>query len=272
MKNSLLLLSLKYILDEYKENSSNIFSLAVQNMRQQTLRTSLGIGWVFVRDVVFYFIFILFRFLVAGAENIDGMSFILYMMIGMVAWNFMNEVINGGIMAIKHNKHILSSIKFPISILPTVEVLAIFLKRMFTLIILLIVILIFGDIRSVSPILFIYYFLSMTLFMICWNLVFTSLVAVSNDFEQLYRAITSIIFYTLPIFWSFEFILQYPVLSNILKMNPFVYIVDGFKDAIVYGNMPDLRYTLYFWTLNLVLLILGSILQFKLKRHYIDLI
>ncbi len=272
MKNNLLIMSLKYLFDEYKANSSNIWGLAVQNMHQQTLRTSLGIGWVFFRDIVFYFVFILFRFLVAGAGEINGMNFILYMMIGMVSWNFMNEVVNGGIMSIKHNKHILSSIKFPISILPTVEVIAIFLKRLFTLVILFIVVYIFGDIRNVSWIMFLYYFFSMLIFMIIWNMIFSALVAVSNDFEQLYRAITSVIFYTLPIFWSFDSISQYPKLSTALMLNPFVYIIDGFKDALFYGTLPDLSYTAYFWGVAFIMLIIGAILQFKLKRHYIDLI
>ncbi len=272
MKDNMLVQSVKYLFDEFKDNKANILGLAVQNMHQQTLRTSLGIGWVFVRDIIFYFVFIVFRFLVAGGGEINGMSFILYMMIGMIAWNFMNESINGGILAIKQNKSILSSIKFPISILPTVEIIAIFLKRAFTLLVLLAVVIYFGDVRTISPLLFLYYFVSMFLFMVCWNLIFSALVAVSNDFEQLYRAVTSIIFYTLPIFWSFESIKGFPILASFLKLNPFAYIIKGFHSAIVYETLPELGYTLYFWGLAILMFCVGAVLQYKLRRHYVDLI
>lgn len=272
MRNNLIYLSIKYIFDELKENKQNIMGLAVQNMRQQTLRTSLGIGWVFFRDVIFYFVFTIFRYLMSGSEDVEGMNFILYLLVGMIAWNFMSECINGGITAIKHNKNILSSMKFPISILPTIEIIAIFLKRLFTLLILFVVIMIFGSIGDITWWMLIYYFISMFVFMIVWNLIFSAIMAVSNDFEQLYRSITSVLFFTMPIMWSFEILKSTPWIIRFFKLNPFIYIIEGFRDACVLGNLPDLEYTLYFWGLCLILFCVGSILQYKLRRHYVDLI
>lgn len=271
MEQNLLTNSIKYIFSEYKTNRRDLFSLAVENMYQQTLRTSLGLGWVFVRDIVYYLAFILFRVLMSGAGTIEGMNFILFIMIGLISWNFMNECMNGAVMAIKGNKTILSSIKFPIVILPTVEVIAIFLKRSFTLLILLCCILAYGDIRNITLWMFLYYFLCMFIFSVVWNLIFSSLVAISNDFEQLYRAVMSVIFFTVPVIWSFEVIENVSVI-RLLKLNPFVYIIEGFRDACFSGTLPDLEYTIYFWVLTIILFCMGSILQYKLRRHYVDLI
>lgn len=272
MENNLLFNSLKYLFDEYKANFRIIFKLAKEVMYQQTLRTSLGIGWVVFRDVIYFTVFILFRVLIAGSGNIEGMNFILFLMIGTIIWNFMNECINGAVMAVKNNKFIFSSISFPVVIMPTIEVIAIIWKRLFTLLILLFTIFKFGNIADITWWMFIYYFLCMVIFMIVWNLIFSSLVAVSNDFEQFYRAITSVLFYTMPIIWSFEVIKPYPTITRIFKLNPFVYIIEGFRDACVRGDLPDLEYTIYFWGLSLFLLCIGAILQYKLRRHYVDLI
>lgn len=271
LKNFLLIKSIRYIVDEHKKNYKILIKIAKENMVQQTLRTSLGIGWVFIRDIVYFIAFIAFRYLMAGTGTIEGMSFILYIMIGLIAWNFMSECMNSSVMAIKSNKPILSSIKFPIAILPTIEIIAVFFKRLFTLFILFVVICIFGNVQDVTWWMFIYYFMCMFILMCTWNLIFSSLVAISNDFEQLYRAIISILFYTMPIMWSFENISSL-TLIRIFKLNPFVYIIEGFKDACVSGTFPNLEYTAYFWLLCLVLFCIGAVLQYKLKNHYIDLI
>lgn len=272
MEKNLLLEALKYVYYDHKNNLSNLYQLAKENTRQQTLRTSLGIGWVFFRDMVYFGAFIIFRYLMAGSSEIDGMNFTLYLMVGLIPWNFMNECMNGAVGAIKKNKPILSSMKFPVVTLPTIEVSAIFLKRLFTLLILLFVVIAFGDIRNVTWWMFIYYFASMFIFMCIWNLIFSSLVAISNDFEQFYGAIVSVLFFVMPILWSFENLKPYPWIIRLFKLNPFVYIVEGFRDAVQRGELPDLQYTIYFWGLSFVLICIGSILQYKLKNHYIDLI
>ncbi len=47
MKDNLLLNSLRYFKDEVMENKENILTQSRYQMRQQTLRTSLGMGWIF---------------------------------------------------------------------------------------------------------------------------------------------------------------------------------------------------------------------------------
>ncbi len=272
MNNNILVSSLKYMYEEYKANIQNIYDLAIQNMYQQTLRTSLGTGWVLFRDLIYFGVFILFRFLMSGYGEIEGMNFVLFLMIGMVPWNIMGECINGGITAIRNNKAVISSIKFPIVILPTIEITAIVMKRLFTMVILLIVVAMFGDLKDVTVWMLIYYFFCMYILMVVWNLIFSSLVAISNDFEQLYRALTNVIFYTMPIIWSFESLGDKANIIRLFKLNPFVYVIEGFRDACVIGTFPDLQYSIYFWFIILVLLCIGSILQYKLKNHYIDLV
>lgn len=272
MEKNLIVNSISYVCQNHISRYKNIIVLSINNMNIQTLRTSLGIGWVFCRDIIYYLAFILFRYLMSGSGSIEGMNFILFLLLGMIPWNFMNECINGGVMAIKSNKQILSSIEFPVVILPTIEIIAIFMKRLFTIIILFVAIIIFGDIHNVTWWMLIYYFFCMFIFMLVWNLVFSSLVAISNDFEQLYRALTSVLFYTLPVMWSFEIISGHPIIIGLFQLNPMVYLISGFRDACQTGILPDFGYSLYFWIFSGIMLCLGSILQYKLKHHYVDFI
>ncbi len=271
MRNTLLYKSLQYVLGTCKSNIKYIFELAVYTVEMQTLRTSLGIGWVFFRDAVYLAAFTLFRYLMSGSGEVEGLHFVLYLMVALIPWNFMNECINGSVMGIKSNKFILSSMKFPSPILPIVEVLAIFIKRLFTLLILLVMIVIFGDLRDITLWLFIYYFVAMFIFMCIWNILFSPLIAISNDFEQLYKAAMSVLFFTIPVMWSFEIIKNVWII-RLFKLNPFVYIVEGFRDACANGTLPNPEYTLYFFAVNIIMLCVGCVLQYKLENHYIDLI
>lgn len=264
--------AIKFILIEHKSNLYRIWQMGISHAKKQTLRTSLGLGWVFIRDMIYFSVFVLFRYLMSGGSEIDGMHFILYLITGKTAWNFINEVLNAGSNAIKSNGAIIKSVKFPITIIPTYEVVAIFYKRLFTLLIPFAVMFFFGDLRTFSPVIFIYYFFSMFIFMVLINFLTSAFVAISEDFNQLYSSITRVIFFSLPILWSFERIEHIGWAKVLLKLNPMVYIITGFRDAYVLGKTPELYYTIYFWGFCLMLFIIGSYTQYKLRRYYSDFI
>ena len=264
--------SLKYVFAEHKNNLYRIWQMSLSHMKKQTVRTSLGMGWVFIRDLVFFVIFIIFRYLMSGSAEVDGMNFIVYLVTGLVPWFFMNEVINSGVNAISMNKAIIKSIQFPITIIPTIEVIAIFLKRLFTLIIAFVVCAVFGYLKNFNILLLIYYFISMLLLMVSFNLVLSAFIAISLDFTQLYLSITRVIFFSLPILWSFEKLNNLNWAITLIKLNPMVYIIIGFRDAFVIGNAPNLEYSIYFWIVCVTMLFLGSFTQFRLRKYYSDFI
>ncbi len=264
--------SIKFVLTEHFYNLYMIGKLGIASSRKQTIRTSLGIWWILIRDIIYFVTFILFRVLMAGSGTIEGMNFILYLVTGLVPWFFINDTINGGVMTIKNSKAIISSIKFPITTLSTIEVIGVFGKRLFTVLILFVLCGIFGDLRDINIFLFIYYFLSMFILMCVYNLMVSPIIAISEDFTQLYLAMTRVLFYVVPVIWSFESLKHYPSIEKVLKLNPMVYIINGFRDALVLGNIPDLQFTIYFWSITIIMFIIASLVQFKLKRYYLDFI
>ncbi len=272
MRGNIISDSLRYTFKEHFTNKRLIFQLSKENMRQQTLRTSLGIGWVLIRDLVYFTVFIMFRYLMSGSGEVEGMNFILFLMLGIIPWNIMSECINGSVMIIERSKGYLANLKMPIVILPTVEIIAVFMKRLFTFLIMIAVVAYFGDFGNIVWWMMIYYLLCMLVIMVAWNLIFSSLVAISNDFDQLYKAAASVLFYAMPVIWSFDALGSNDLVISVFKLNPFVYIIEGFRDAGAIGSIPDLQYTVYFWVVCMFLITIGSILQYKLRRHYVDLI
>lgn len=263
--------SIRYIGQEHRKNWRLIIKIAYMDSGKQTVRSSLGILWTYFRDLLFIGVFILFRMLIAGNDRISGMDSIVYLITGMIPWFFINDVLVQGGMAIRNNRGIIQSLHFPVVILPTISVFSILLKRILSFLLIFFVCILFGYGKAFHPGLFAYYMIAMLSLMLSLNLVTTAIISVSDDFRQLYEAVLRIMIYTMPILWDFSRVKA--VLPNVLlRINPMVYVIKGFRDAFVLGHTQDTLYSLYFWCCVAALFLMGCFLQFRLKKYYADLI
>ncbi len=263
--------SMAYILQEHKQNIRLMVKMAFMNMDRQTIRSSLGLLWTYFHDIIYIFVFIAFRLLIAGNGSVQGMNSTVYMMTGMIPWFFINDVLTKGSMAIRSNKGIVQSIRFPVPVLPTIEVFSIFFRRLFSFVMLFAVVFAFGYIRYFDLFLFLYYSVCALALSIAMNLTISALVTVSDDFRQLYDAMLRVLIYTMPILWDFSKVQSLPI-NVMLRINPMVYVVKGFRDAFVLGPTQQAGYTAYFWACVFVIFLLGSYLQDRLKKYYADFV
>ncbi len=260
-----------FAISEYWNNRNLIFKLARANAKKQTIRTSLGIGWLYFRDIIYFAVYTFFRIVVAGNGKVDGISAALYVILGLVPWLFMNDVLNRGSTVIISNRGIVKSLVFPTIIFPTVEVISIFLQKVLNILIAIVLTMFLhgGDHINICGV--IYYVFSMIVLMICINNIIEAFVAISADFQQFYLAFIRVLIYTLPVIWSFERI-KNTTIRLILMSNPMAYIVDGFRNCFIAGFYFNLGYSCYFWIVVFILAILGFYVQYKLRFYYSDML
>lgn len=263
--------SVRHIGQEHGKNWRLILKIAYMDSGKQTVRSSLGILWTYFRDILFIGVFVLFRMLIAGNDKISGMDSVVYLVTGMIPWFFINDVLVQGGMSIRNNRGIIQSLHFPVVILPTISVISILMKRLLSFLLIFVVCILFGYGKAFHLGLFVYYMFAMLCLMLSLSLVTTAIISVSDDFRQLYEAVLRIMIYTMPILWDFSRVKA--VLPNVLlRINPMVYIIKGFRDAFVLGHTQDSLYTVYFWCCVVGLFGVGSFLQFRLRKYYADLI
>lgn len=263
--------SVQAILQEHRNNIRLLIKMAFLNMNKQTIRSSLGIFWTYFHDIIYIFVFIAFRLLIAGGGTVQGMNSIIYLMTGMIPWFFMNDVLSQGSMAIRSNRGIVQSIRFPVPVLPTIEVVSIFLRRLFSFVMLFGVVIGFGYIRYFHMLMFVYYLVCALLLSVAMNLLISAFIAVSDDFRQFYDAFLRVLIYTMPILWDFSKVHSVAI-HILLRLNPMVYVIKGFREAFVTGNVQHTGYTIYFWSCVLVLFVAGSYVQDRLKKYYADFV
>lgn len=266
--------SVKFTISEYITNRKLLFKLACVHMSQTTVRSTWGVVWVYIHDILYFTAFTLFRILLTGNRPVDGLTSVEYLMTGLVPWLLISEVLNSATNAIRSNKVIIQSIKFPIIILPGVEVLAILLKRLPTFLFIFLVCIVYGHIQCFNLFLFLYYFVAMVALLLATTLLLSAFIAVSEDFHQLYMAFMRILFFTLPIMWDFRTLegTKYVIWGQVLKLNPLIYIIQGFRDAFVLGNTQSIRYGCYYWGIVIVVFLLGCFVQKRLQKFYSDFV
>lgn len=266
--------SVKFTISEYIKNRKLLFKLAYVHMSQTTVRSTWGVAWVYIHDILYFTAFTLFRILLTGNRPVEGMTSVEYLMTGLVPWLLISEVLNSATNAIRTNKVIIQSIKFPIIILPGVEMLAILIKRLPTFLFIFIVCTYYGHLQSLNLLLFLYYFVAMVVLLWAVTLLVSAFIAVSEDFHQLYMAVMRILFFSLPIMWDFATLegTKYAIWGQLLKLNPLIYLVEGFRDAFVMGNTQSWRYGCYYWGLTIVLFLLGCFVQKRLEKFYSDFV
>ena len=272
---------IKCFFEEHKNNRSYIWKLAVSKAKEETINTTLGIYWDVIRDLVFFVAYGLFMFVMRGSHSqIDGMPMLVYLFTGLVAWYMIRDDLNIGVNCMVKNKNIFTKIKFPIMVIPTIETIALYIKRVITVILLALVLgvlmIVTGWRANVNILGLIYSIGASLLFGIAYSLFMSGFYTISKDFRELYKAIVRIQFYFVPIFWSVDHDLAKLGLSpgwiEFIKNLPFIHLIDSFRMSIASGAFPPKHSVLIFFAFVLVLFLAGCYIQYRLRRIYADFI
>ena len=105
---------------------------------------------------------------------------------------------------------------------------------------------------------------------------FTSAVNVFfKDISQIVGIFLQFGIWMVPVMWDPDMFPSAPAwLSSVLKINPFYYIVAGYRDSMLTGNWLIERPTLglYFWAVTIVLMLAGLKVFKKLRPHFSDVL
>lgn len=90
---------------------------------------------------------------------------------------------------------------------------------------------------------------------------------------MLLNSVLRMLLYFTPVLWPLSTIGTNQIMVLIIKLNPLNYIVEGYRAAI-FGTgwyfIEHWKYTLYFWTLVLILYLIGSKIHVKFRAQLID--
>lgn len=264
--------SVKYVISENLNNTFRIYSISKYEVLATARDSKLGLFWNFANPVIqcltYWFVF----GLVFDKKAVDGITYIWWMLGGMVCWFFISPCITDGCNAVFSKINIITKMKFPVSVLPATVVFTKLFDH-FCLMIILTVLLAFGGYYpSFHWLGLVYYCFCAIVFGISLSLTTSVLNMLARDMRKLVLALMRLLLYMTPILWNIKTLPGY--LQRIMLTNPIYYIVQGYRDCFFYhkGFMFYKYSMVTFWAITIFLFVFGSTMMYKFKAKFVDFI
>lgn len=235
----------------------------------------LGQAWKIFNPILQVSVyFVVFGFGLGQSRTGHGSpaEYLSWMLLGMAIWRFMNEAIMSGSQSIKRQIGMVSKMKFPLSILPSISI-ASAIWTFLALFILGTAIMLAGGIGiSQEWPWAIYYLFATVSFSYSFSLFNSTIVILIPDYISILRLVMMMTM------WVGGVIIKIGTFNNvigdILRLLPFNYVVDGIRDAWLRSDTQFeatfLPATLTFWSLTIIFLVVGSFLHNKFKKSFIE--
>lgn len=262
---------LRFFGDIYR-NRQLIIKLAFYDFKSRYLGSFIGLLWAFIQPVLTILIFLfVFEFGFKSAP-LQGVPFVVWLVVGMVPWFFFSEYIIYGTNSILDNSYLVKKVVFRVGILPFVRLFSSMFVHAFFVVILFLLVLYKEISISLHAFQILYYDLCLIVLSMGLVLISSSVVLFFRDIGQIISIFVQFCFWLTPIFWSLSMIPEKYHLF--IKINPVFYIINGYRDSFIYKIWfwEHPIYTLYFWSFSLFFCLFGAVIFKRLRPHFADVL
>lgn len=247
--------------------------LALYEIKSKYAGNLLGTFWMILNPLIQIGIFwLVFGLGIRGGAPVNGVPFFAWLICGLIPWFYMSAGMTQGANSIYSKLGMASKMNFPLSIIPTYVILSQLYTHMILVVIMFIAVIVYHGIATINVFAFLYFMGATTIFLFALSYVTSTFSAIVRDVQQIVQSVVRILFYITPIFWvpitaKLPFFFQL-----VIKLNPFYYLVQGYRESLLWGKTDFLWswYTIYFWGIVLILLLVGSIIHVKFRRQFVD--
>lgn len=251
-----------------------IWKLAKNDFKKRYAGSYMGALWAMVQPVVtvamYYIVFD--KIMGNTGRGTGDVPFVLFLTAGLVPWFYFNEALNNGTNALREYNYLVKKVVFKISILPIIKIIAATFIHVFFVAVLLVVAAIYGYYPTIYTIQILYYSFCLFIFVLALSYMTCSIVVFFKDLAQIINIALQIGMWATPILWDINSVQEKWVI--VLKLNPLVYIVNGYRSAICEREwfFQDFFSTMYFWIVTVVLFGIGGAVFKRLKVHFADVL
>ena len=254
-------------------NRGIVWNLSKNDFKVRYVGSYLGIFWAFINPMVTIMIYWLVFQFAFKSQDVDGFPYVLWLVSGLVPWFLVQDSITTGTNALLEYAYLVKKVMFKISILPAIKIISAAIVHLMFMIIVMILFVILGYYPSVIYMIqLLYYFCCTLALSLAISYITSSVVLFVRDLGQFITVFMQVFMWASPILWRISIVPgQY---QWIIKLNPAYYIIDGYRDSLLYhiDVFQHMAHTLYFWAIVIVLMTIGSNTFNKLRPHFADVL
>lgn len=241
-----------------------IKQLVSRDFKRRYKRSVLGIFWSLLNPmltmVVQYFVF-------SNIFKADIPNYGMYLLIGIVAFNFFNEATGVASNSVVSNAQLIKKVYVPKYIYPFTSVMFNGVNFLISLVPLVIL----GAITKVevhkalflSP----FFFICLFIFTMGISLILATMMVYFRDIQFIWSLVTMVWMYATPVFYPESIIPeQY---RFVFRINPLYYIVTSLRSCIMYGVSPEPIVYIECFLISVGVLILGSYIFIAKQDRFI---
>ena len=261
-----------YFLKDILTSRKLIYDLAKNDLKKRYLGSYFGIVWGFVQPLISILIF-WFVFQVGfKSAPVDNFPFILWLMCGMIPWFYISDSILGAATSVVDNSYLVKKVVFRVSVLPIIRIVSALFIHIVFILVLFVMFIIYGYAPDLYALQVLYYLICTIMITLGISWINSSLVVFLRDFGQIVNILIQFGFWITPIMWSMNIMPK--EYHFILKLNPFFYIIEGYRDCFInkVWFWQHSFLTANFWFISIVMLLVGILLFRRLKPHFADVL
>ncbi len=255
------------------KNKKLIFQLGKNDFRNRFANTSLGSIWGFVQPFVYMFTYVIVFQYILKTGSAGNDPYLVWFLPGMSMWMCINDSIISASNSIRSYSYLVKKVVFPVDIIPIISIVASAIVSLFLFLITIVVCTIFGYTPNILILL--YVIISAYVFIIAVTRFTSAVSTLVPDFTQLLNVIMQLLFWFTPIVWNLSMLGGHQTLLKIFKCMPPTYLVTGFRQAFIEGNIiteGNGIFTIAFWIITILIFVWGNYIFKKNKKDFADVL
>jgi ABC-2 type transport system permease protein len=242
--------------------------LVIRDFKVKYKRSILGVLWSILNPLFMMIILsFVFGFFAKGNMDKQGIDFSVYLLIGLVIFNYFSEATNLAMGSIVSNFNLITKVYMPKYIFPMSKVFSSAINLLFSLVALYGIIIVRNTRITFVHLLLPFDLICVIIFALGVAMFLAALTVFFRDMFYIYGVILTAWMYLTPIVYNLD---QIPVeYQQYFKFNPLYHFVNYARTIILYDQVPTLGQHLICIGIALITLIIGSLFFRKMQDKFI---
>lgn len=260
---------MKRILKDIKKYLNFTFVSAKSQLKSEVANSYLNWIWWILEPLCFMLIYVLIFGVVFNASE---ENFPVFIFIGITVWDFFSRMLNVSVKLVRNNKAIISKVYLPKYVLLLTKIWVNGFKMLIS----------FGIIAGMMA----FFKVAVTWKMVLIVPIIGTLMILSfgvgtvlmhfgvfiDDLSNVINIVLRVLFYLTGIFYNVGERLPAPYGNIMLKANPVAFLLDSARKVLLYGQMPEFNWLIFWFVISLFIAYFGIRIIYKNENSYVKVL